>query len=63
MRKTLTLGTLLVCSIVGQTYIGGRVTDPSGLVLPRVQIVVIKEATNTTIKTESNDTGDYTVSI
>src|SRR3569623_488814 len=42
--------------------IGGRVTDTTGLPISGAQIVVTEEATNTAIKTTTNDSGDYNVS-
>jgi hypothetical protein len=38
------------------------VTDSSGSAVPKVQIVVTEESTNTATRTESNDSGDYNVS-
>ncbi len=51
--------------LFAQSYtgsIGGKVTDSSGLPVAGVGIVVTEEATNTTIRTNSNDSGDYSVS-
>jgi Carboxypeptidase regulatory-like domain/TonB-dependent Receptor Plug Domain len=59
------LSFLAAASVFAQSYTGsisGRVTDGTGLPVPKVQIAVTEESTNTTIKTESNETGDYTVS-
>jgi hypothetical protein len=64
------MGRLLVCflcaaGLFAQSYTGsisGRVIDSTGLPVAKVQITVLEEATNTMIKTESNETGDYTVS-
>src|SRR5882724_9592259 len=70
MRKALFLLVLSlcpvsVCPVSAQTYtgsIGGKVTDASGLPVAHVAIAITEENTNTTIRTESNETGDYTVS-
>jgi Carboxypeptidase regulatory-like domain/TonB-dependent Receptor Plug Domain len=55
---------LLAFSLHGQTYtgsIGGRVVDRSGLPVPKAAIAVIEEATNTTLKTATSESGDYLV--
>ena len=52
-----------VC-LYGQTYtgsIGGRVLDRSGSAIPKSQVTIIEEATNTTLKTVTSDSGDYLV--
>lgn len=56
----LALGVALAQSYTGS--IGGRVTDTTGLPISGAQIVVTEEATNTAIKTTTNDSGDYNVS-
>jgi hypothetical protein len=56
---------LAVFPLFAQTYtgsIGGRVTDATGLAIPRTRVTVTEEATNTAAKTETNDSGDYIVS-
>ena len=56
---------LVVGAAFAQSYtgsIGGRVTDTTGLPISGAQIVVTEEATNTAIKTTTNDSGDYNVS-
>ncbi len=63
--KLAILSAISACFLFAQTYtgsIGGKVTDSSGLAVPKVQITVTEESTNTTIRTESNDSGDYNVS-
>jgi hypothetical protein len=37
----------------------GRVTDPSGAVVPNVQVILINEATATSRKVQTNEGGDY----
>jgi len=59
------IGLIPACLLVAQSYTGsiaGRVTDGSGLPVPKAQIVVTEESTNTSITTESNKSGDYNVS-
>src|SRR4051794_3851093 len=56
---------LLAPALLAQTYtgsIGGRVTDTSGAIVPRAEVTLIEEATNTTLKTVTGDTGDYMLS-
>lgn len=66
MKLQLVLATVLFVSFSNaQTYTGsisGKVTDSSGLAIPKAVIVVTEETTNTAVKTESAETGDYTVS-
>ncbi|HLK62813.1 MAG TPA: TonB-dependent receptor [Bryobacteraceae bacterium] len=58
--------TLLVClPLFSQSYtgsIGGRVVDSSGLAIPRAQVTVTEESTNTIFKTLTNESGDFVVS-
>jgi hypothetical protein len=56
---------LTALSCFSQTYTGsisGRVTDASGLAVPKVEVTVTDEATNTVVKTVTNESGDYVVS-
>ena len=66
MTTRLTFAALaLVSALSAQTFTGsisGKVSDSSGLPVPKAQIVATEESTNTAIKTVSNDSGDYTVS-
>src|SRR6516162_3745198 len=55
---------LVAVCLYGQTYtgsIGGRVVDRSGSAVPKSQVTIIEEATNTTLKTVTSDSGDYLV--
>src|SRR5579871_3475122 len=58
--------TLLVClPLFSQSYtgsIGGRVVDSSGLAIPRAQVTITEESTNTVFKTLTNESGDFVVS-
>jgi hypothetical protein len=54
----------IALSLAGQTYTGsisGRVLDPSGAAIPRVEITITEESTNTVLRTVTGDTGDYIV--
>ena len=66
MKLQLVLTALsLVTLATAQTFTGsisGKVTDSSGLPASKVAIVVTEDTTNTTVRTESTETGDYTVS-
>ncbi len=49
-------------SLFAQGYTGsisGRVSDPSGLPMPKVAVTITEESTNTAFKTVTNDAGDY----
>jgi len=58
---------LLLCaagSVFSQTFTGGisgRVTDPSGLPVPKAQVTITEVATNTAARTETNEVGDYLI--
>ena len=58
--------TFLIClPLFSQSYtgsIGGRVVDSTGLAIPRVQITLTEESTNTVFKTQTNESGDFVVS-
>lgn len=59
------LSLAVTCALFAQTFTGtisGKVTDASGLPVPKARITVTEESTNTAIKTESNPSGDYSVS-
>ncbi len=63
--KSVILCTFAAGLAFAQSYtgsIGGRVSDGSGLPVARVQITVTEEATNTAVKTTTNDSGDYNLS-
>jgi hypothetical protein len=56
---------LLALSASAQTYTGsieGRVTDASGSAVPKADVKITEISTNTTLKTVTNDSGDYIVS-
>src|ERR1700757_372474 len=42
--------------------INGRVTDASGAVVPHTQVTIIETATNTRASTETDGTGNYSMS-
>lgn len=46
---------------IGTSTITGRVTDPSGAVVPNVNVVVVQKETNFTFTTTSNNDGIYRV--
>src|SRR5215471_2502859 len=55
---------LLGLSVFAQDYSGsisGRVTDTTGLPIPKAAVTVMEESTNTTIRTVTGESGDYTV--
>ncbi len=55
---------LLHLSLFGQTFTGsidGHVTDPGGLTVAGVEIVVTESATNATFRTQTNETGGYSI--
>jgi|AGTN01.1.fsa_nt_gi hypothetical protein len=58
-------GTMLLAGMAwaqeSRGTIGGRAVDPSGAVVPGVEIKVIHTATNTTSVAKSNDQGNYLV--
>lgn len=66
--RTLQTAVLLISAALtaaAQSYTGsisGRVTDGSGLPVPKVQVVVTEDSTNTAVRTETNDSGDFNVS-
>ena len=63
--KSIFFCVIAASTLLAQSYTGSisvKVTDVSVLDIPKVQISVIEESTNTTIKTESNESGDYNVS-
>jgi hypothetical protein len=65
-RKTLVLfvGSALITAAIAQVDTGtitGRVTDPSGSVIPNVQITVVQAATNFNFQTATNADGTYRV--
>jgi hypothetical protein len=66
VKLHLVLLTIVIsAAATAQTYTGsisGNVTDASGLPAPKVAIVVTEETTNTKVRTESSQSGDYTVS-
>ena len=71
MRRTrfnLTLGLLVsfACPLFASGPTGtitGTITDPSGAVIPKAQVVVRDEGTNATREAQSNGAGDYTVAL
>src|SRR5215475_1315606 len=51
-------------AVFGQDYSGsisGRVSDISGLPIPKAVVTVTEQSTNTTIRTATGESGDYTV--
>jgi hypothetical protein len=62
----LTIFLVIIAAISSaQTYTGsiaGRVTDPSGAVIPKTQVTVTDVATGSVVKTETNEAGDYVAS-
>ena len=55
---------LAVCSLLSQTYTGsisGRVVDSTGLPIPRAEVKITEESTNTVLKTVTGESGDYIV--
>jgi outer membrane receptor protein involved in Fe transport len=63
--NTVFIGALLLGQLLkGQTFTGnisGRVTDPAGLAIPDVQVVVTQSQTNETSRTVTNRAGNYSV--
>jgi len=58
------LGSLVATPVLSQqdrATVTGTVTDPSGSVIPGVDVTVRNTATNATYQTITNDTGNYTV--
>jgi hypothetical protein len=67
-RFHLTLGLLVffTCPLFASGPSGtitGTITDPSGAVIPKAQVVVRDEGTNATREARSNGAGDYTVAL
>jgi len=67
-RFNLTLGLLVsfACPLFASGPTGtitGTITDPSGAVIPKAQVVVRDEGTNATREAQSNGAGDYTVAL
>jgi hypothetical protein len=65
MLRWILLALSVVTVSLAQTYtgsLGGRVNDPSGLPVPKVQVTVTEEATNTVLKTLTNEAGEFVVS-
>lgn len=55
-----------ICSGLAQEYRGtitGTITDPSGAVLPNVEVRLTSRATNNTFRVKSTDTGVYTFTL
>ena len=66
LRLVLCLSLMALCPIAAYAQgvsgsIAGLVTDPSGAVVPNAEILVTDLDRNTTIRTQSNDTGFYVV--
>src|SRR5262249_37547999 len=64
MLRTIMVSLLLVLPIHAQSFTGtisGRVTDPSGAVIPQVVVTVTDAGTNTSSRTMTGETGDYSV--
>ena len=62
MRSTYTLLLFASSTLFAQSYTGsisGRVSDKSGLPIPKAAVAITEESTNTAFKTVSNDSGDY----
>jgi hypothetical protein len=62
MRSTCLFLCLASVLAFAQSYTGsisGRVSDHSGLPVPKVAVTITEESTNTVIKTITNDSGDY----
>jgi hypothetical protein len=63
-HRLLLLALSLVCSAVAQidtATITGRVTDPSGSIVPNVQITVVQNGTNFNFQTVTNAEGIYRI--
>ena len=52
---------LLSVAQTGTATLSGTVTDPSGAVIPGVQIQVVHEDTNVSVTTSTNEAGIYVV--
>src|SRR2546427_800486 len=67
MHRLFSAGVLLVLmagTLVAQEFrgqVGGKVTDPSGAVVPGVQITLTNVATNTSSSTLAGETGTYAI--
>ena len=62
MRSKCLLLYFAISTAFAQSYTGsisGRVSDNSGLPIPKVAVIITEESTNTAIKTVTNDSGDY----
>src|SRR5262245_39802452 len=64
MLRKIMVSVLLVLPLHAQSFtgtVGGRVTDSSGAVIPQVLVTVTDAGTNTSFKTMTGETGDYSV--
>ena len=64
MRRVLLASIALVCSLAAQEFRGtilGRVTDPSGAAVPGATVEVANINTGSSIKSSTNDAGNYQV--
>src|SRR5262245_15851841 len=64
MLRKIMASLLLVLPVHAQSFtgtIGGRVTDSSGAVIPQVVVTVTDARTNTSLRTMTGETGDYSV--
>ena len=62
------LAGFLACgpALLGQVITGtilGRITDPTGAVIPEATVTVTKQATNVSLTTETQEGGEYAVSL
>jgi len=65
MRSKCVWTFLLCLAAFAQSYtgsIGGRVIDSTGAAVPRAQVTLTEDSTNTIFKTLTNDSGDFVVS-
>ena len=64
LRQILSL-LLFAAPVVAQTYTGsisGRVTDPTGSVVPQIHVTITEAGTDVALRTVTNEVGDYIVS-
>jgi hypothetical protein len=64
MKKVLALTFITICAATAQEFRGtllGRITDPSGGLVPGAAVVAIQMETNTSVDTKTNDQGNYRI--